>query len=382
MEGGKMTARYFYLSYAHSPPLAGSRLDSSKPDERVREFFQDLSQAVNQRASTSRGLAPGFIDLQAQSGEEWKKALVRALGEAEVFVPLYSPGYLARSWPGREWACFVQRLESAGLADPLRRFAPVLWVPLPGGAGPRGLQAAVDLVPIGAPRGADRAYRENGLLAMRRLRPYRKWCQLITEELAGRIVRLAEDEGIGPSPAPDIETIESAFAADAEVPVLALVVVAPEGSELADYGRMAGEQLDFAVRVTGMGAVDTDLLSRNPVLVVIDPSYLGDAKMRARFDKFAAGLPPWSVPALGPGPAAEVGPSLSKMMQTKSRVARRAMDGVNSLAELATLLPFLVAEAGREYLRLGPVDRPARQPDFRPRLAGRGWAASPMSFEE
>jgi len=113
-----MTARYFYLSYAHSPPLAGSRLDASTPDEWVREFFQDLSQAVNRRASPERGLAAGFIDLHVPSGQEWKETLVRALGEAEVFVPLYSPGYLSRSWPGREWACFAQRIEADATVHP------------------------------------------------------------------------------------------------------------------------------------------------------------------------------------------------------------------------------------------------------------------------
>jgi hypothetical protein len=377
-----MTARYFYLSYAHSPPLAGSRLDASTPDEWVREFFQDLSQAVNRRASPERGLAAGFIDLHVPSGQEWKETLVRALGEAEVFVPLYSPGYLSRSWPGREWACFAQRIEADGIADPLRRFTPVLWVPLPAGAEPRGMRAALDLVPVGAPDGASIAYRDNGLLAMRRLQPYRKWYYEITDELADRIVRLAEDDYIGPSPAPDIETTESAFAAGAAVPVLAVVVVAPKGSELAEYGQMAGEQLDFAVRVTSMEAVETEMLARNPVLVLIDPSYLSDAKIRATFDAFAAELPPWSVPALGPGPAAEVSPSLGKMMGTKSRTARRALAGVGSLTEFAGLLPFLVAEAGREYLRLGPVDRPTPRPEARLRLAGRGWAPSPISFKE
>jgi hypothetical protein len=377
-----MTARYFYLSYAHSPPLVGSRLDASTADGWVREFFQDLSQAVHQQASADRGLAPGFIDLDAPSDQEWKKALVQALGEAEVFVPLYSPGYLSRSWPGREWACFAQRIETSGLADPLRRFAPVLWVPLPAGAEPRGLGAAMNLVPRGFPGEAVSVYRENGLLAMRRLQPYRKWYQLITDELAARIVQLAEDSYIGPSPAPDIDMVESAFTAGASVPLLVVVVVAPDGSNLTEYGRMAGEQLDFAVRVVGMGTASTDLLANNPVLVLIDPIYLGDAKIRASFDAFAAELPAWSVPALGPGPVAEVSPPLSKVMGTKSRVARRALSGVNSFSEFAALLPFLVAEAGREYLRLGPVDRPAPQPSARLRLVGRGWAASPMSFKE
>jgi hypothetical protein len=381
-----MTARYFYLSYAHSPPLAGSsppparrRQDAGPPDENVRGFFQDLSQAVDRRASADRGLAPGFIDLQVPAGPGWKDALVRALGEAEVFVPLYSPGYLSRSWPGREWACFAQRVEAAGIADPLRRFEPVLWVPLRADGEPRGLQAALDLVPAGAPEGAATVYRQNGLLAMRRLNPYRKWYQMITDELAGRIVRRAEQDYLGPSPAPDIETMESAFAAGMAAPVLALVVVAPEDSPLAEYGRMAGEQLDFSVRATGLEAAHAGLLARNPVLVLIDPSYLADAGTRAAFDEFAAALPPWSVPGLGPGPAAGVSHSLTKIMSTKSRTVRRALRGLSSMTELSALLPFLVAEAGREYLRLGPLDRPAQRPEARPRLVGRGWAASPMS---
>jgi hypothetical protein len=378
-----MTARYFYLSYAHSPPPAGPRLDASEPDQWVREFFQDLSRAVNRQASANRGgLAPGFIDIQVGSGPEWKETLMCALEEAEVFIPLYSPEYLSRSWPGREWACFAQRIEAAGIADPLGRFAPVLWAPLPFGAEPRGLQAALDLVPVGAPDGAASAYRENGLLAMRRLQLYRKWYHLIIDELAVRIVRLAEDDYIGPSAAPDIETIESAFAACTTVPVLAVVVVAPKGSELAEYGRIAGERLDFAVRVAGIEAKGTELLARNPVLVLIDPSFLSDAEIRAAFDAFIAELPPWSVAALCPGQEAEVSTSLGKMVRTKSGIARRTLAGAGSLTEFAALLPFLIAEAEREYLRLGPVDRSASRPEARPRLAGPGWAASPMSFKE
>lgn len=379
-----MTARYFYLSYAHSPPLAGSRLpaqpadEAPPPDELVRGFFQDLSQSVDRLASAERPLTPGFIDLQVPSVLEWKDTLVQALGEAEVFVPLYSPGYLSRSWPGREWACFAQRVEAAGIADPLQRFAPVLWVPLPADGEPRGLQAALDLVPASAPEDAATVYRKNGLLAMRRLVPYRKWYQMITDELAARIVRLAEQEYMGPSPAPDIDTMESAFAAGTAVPVLALVVVAPEDSPLAEYGQRAGEQLDFSVRVAGMEAAHTDLLAHHPVLVLIDPSYLADADTRATFEDFAAALPPWSVPGLGPGPAAGVSHSLAKITSSKSRTVRRALRGLNSMTELSALLPFLVAEAGREYLRLGPLDRPER-PEGRPRLVGRGWAASPMS---
>ena len=67
MEGSRMTARYFYLSYAHSPPLAGSRIDASTPDEWVREFFQDLSRAVNRRGSTERGLAASSLPARSKT---------------------------------------------------------------------------------------------------------------------------------------------------------------------------------------------------------------------------------------------------------------------------------------------------------------------------
>jgi len=80
-----------------------------------------------------------------------------ALSTAEVFVPLYSPGYFARSWPGREWASFERRMTDSGVQNPLERFAPVLWIPLPPGHDETGLTEALEL---GA--GQD-GYAENGL---------------------------------------------------------------------------------------------------------------------------------------------------------------------------------------------------------------------------
>ena len=55
---GRRRGSYFYLSYAHSPPLAGN-LDAD-PDQWVRRFFRDLTAAVAAWPRRIRGSRPGF----------------------------------------------------------------------------------------------------------------------------------------------------------------------------------------------------------------------------------------------------------------------------------------------------------------------------------
>ena len=98
----KVRGRYFFLSYAHSPPLDGS-LEEDQPDppnEWVRTFFRNLTDAVQLRASPSASLAPGFFDQQIPLGSDWKAVLSDALGTAEVFVPLFSPTTSPSPGPG------------------------------------------------------------------------------------------------------------------------------------------------------------------------------------------------------------------------------------------------------------------------------------------
>src|SRR5580658_9813199 len=145
---------YFFLSYAHFPPLDGSLEESQpdQPDEWVRTFFRDLTEAVQGHASQPPPAVPGFLDQEIPVGSDWKAVLSDALSTAQVFVPLFSPDYITKSWPGREWAAFEQRMKSAREADPLARFAPVLWIPLSAGQQPRGLWEALDLAPTAAAR--------------------------------------------------------------------------------------------------------------------------------------------------------------------------------------------------------------------------------------
>jgi hypothetical protein len=264
--GQRHGSKYFYLSYAHSPPLSGSQ--HSDPDQWVHSFFEDLTASVTRIASPGSGVDPGFFDQDVTPGSDWKATITQALGSAQVFVPLYSPSYFARSLPGREWACFQQRLIRVGIEDPVSRFAPVLWIPLPGERDRPGLREALAIGP------AEEAYSETGLRALLRLRPYRTVYQTVVDRVAEQVVRLAERDPVAPSAVPDIDEVQSAFDAEAAAAVFTVAVAAPVSSalaadhdlasysqtgpswkpfspsqeiSLAAYATRVAEQLDFAV---------------------------------------------------------------------------------------------------------------------------------------
>jgi FxsC-like protein len=400
---GRRRGSYFFLSYAHPSPLAGTR--QSDPDPWVRRFFDDLKASVAGHAAPRTELDHGFFDQNIRTGANWKVSLTQALGTAEIFVPLYSPAYFARSWPGREWACFRGRLDLAGLEDPMRRFAPVLWIPLPKDQDPPGLPAAM-AVGSGEPE-----YAENGLRALLRLSPYRDAYRVVVDRLARRIVELAEDAPVGPSAVPDIDETESAFGDDGSLG-LAVAVAAPTAGAL-PAGRDAGrygetgedwrpfreeqelpltayaedvaERLDFAAEVIDIGRrnrlVDQhgDRLGDGPGIVLIDPWFAatrdGPAVLRTVF----AGLPSWVLPLIvldtpDDGRTARLAEDVRTILVAARAIpteaARRATDGVGSLKEFLSIMPVLIAEAERQYLRHGPVGPAARPASPRGGLRG------------
>jgi FxsC-like protein len=384
---------YFFLSYAHFPPLAGTLVEgmADPPDEWVRMFFRDLTEAVKLSASSPPS-APGFFDEEIPVGSDWKAELSQALGTAQVFVPLFSPDYLTKSWPGREWACFERRMKSAGISDPLHRFAPVLWVPLPANQRPEGLQEALDL----APDVASSAYRENGLRALLALTPYRRWYEMIVRRLADRVVELAEQTPTEPS-AVDIDQVESKFSNDANLAAFVIVVAAPtapdlpEGSDsmayspavqawrpfdqqqlsLSEYAQVIAEQLGFAVKVIGIEKAMDGF--GEPGVILIDPRYLADAEGLNMFRRFARRLQSWMLPVMVTDPYAEnwarqVRIALEGSKISESEPARRGLEGVTSLREFVNLMPFLVAQAEREYIRHGLIQPSVARAGTRPRL--------------
>lgn len=126
---------------------------------------------------------------------------------------------------------------------------------------------------------------------------------------------------------------------------------------LAEYARQVAERLDFDVRV-GAVRVAEDAAGRRPGIVLIDPALAADENGRVTL-RSVAEIPRWVLPLLILSPsrdqrtrelAAKVRAILNAdELPTES--ARRGAAGVESLGEFVSIIPVLVAEAERQYLR-------------------------------
>ena len=391
MTSGETGARYFFLSYPRLPPLPpvpGADV-ADPPDEWVRAFYRDLAAATAAQA-TARPLRPGFLDLgtlpDMPAGER-RAALVEALSSAAAFVPLLAPEYLRRSWPGREWASFERRVERGGVADPMQRFVPVLWVPLAPGEQPPGLAMALSLAPGAGP------YAENGLRALLRMTRYRGLYLRIVREIAARVVSLAEESPLAPSSARDPEHAESELGKEAKGLAFAVVVAAPGGvageerdTRLAAYAGLVAERLGFVVARPEFEKCG-EIFRRAPGVVLIDPRGFADAHTRGELRTTVGDLPSWVVPVIGGEDHGTGETTAIRILVEKAYnpgtyrpdTVRRALRGTDSLREFIQLMPFVISHAEREYLRHGPIQRSVSGHAFRPRLAGgRGFAPLPV----
>jgi FxsC-like protein len=393
---------YFFLSYAHSPAIAD--YPEADPDRWVRTFFRDLVVAVRRHASLQPALIHGFIDQQIPPGSD-KESVRQALRTAQVFVPLYSAAYLAKSLPGREWACFRQRMEEAGLAEPQRRFVPVLWAPLPETQDPPGLREALEL-------DADKpGYADNGLRALLKISSWQDSYQAMVNVLGQRIAGLAEDSPIKPSEVQDIDKMKSPFT-PGPLGVMTIEVAAPTARSiaeahnpggygesspewrpfprqdltLAEHARQVVERRDFKAEVSGIMTAHDPLTSK-PGIILIDPWFIANKTGRSALESAAKNLPRWVLPLLildQPGDARtqELADQVRSILRTAHALptesSRRGARGVSSLDSFFSMISVLVTEAELQYVRYrsGRIPSP---PSNRPSLSQHAQSAGPVS---
>lgn len=396
-DGSQGPATYFFLSYAHTAPLDGE--ERAPTDSWVSKFFNDLSGAVRSALpSADRREQVGFFDGLLKAGDDWKERIAGELGAAEVFVPLCSPSYFAMSWPGREWSCYASRLAGRSDAEVRQHILPVLWTPLsraqrtPDGLDPREL----------APDCTE--YVENGLRALRMLTMYRESYESVVSLLAERIVCAAHEYPLGPAAVRPLDSFTSAFRTEGAAVDFAVAVAAPtlssapqgrdsrpygdvstdwrpfgdrERLRLAEYAATTAERLDFSTVV--LAAPEAERLhDSTPAVVLIDPWIAergaDDEQVTALRRLFEGDRRRWTLPlAVLDSADAQSGKERERLLGYLERVldragaltseaARRGARGVTSIEEFATVLPVMVTEAERQYIKHSSDFRRAETP--------------------
>jgi FxsC-like protein len=386
---------YFFLSYAHSSPLP-DHSDSDRPndpDHWVRVFYGDLHRRVRQVATPPPGWEIGFIDDELSPDTDWKARLAAALGATEVFVPLYSPGYLNRAWPLSERKAFDQRLRSARRDSASGHVQPLLWIPVQ--SDPDHPEVAeARLLGVEAPD-----YARHGLRALCMLRSYQDQYKSVVDRLAREIVRVAEQDRLGRSRAPAPSGVASAQTN--ETPIV-LSVLAPEqdntGTQRSSdwygptatawrpFGPVQAQPLiDYVVNVVEQSGLPARVVEREeefrlfehyPGIVFVDPWILdtpgGRERLRGALDLLGAWVTivivtnqadPEYVPR-----GAELSHEVAGMLGAAGidqEDGSRRVTFAHDVEEFVPMTRMLVVRTRRAYLRYGDTF-PPKGPSIEP----------------
>ena len=120
---------YFFLSYARTPKRDPA--DRDNPDRWVHKLYRDLCDEILQMTDVQPAEA-GFMDVENKVGAEWSPALISAIKNCRVFVPLYSRRYFESDNCGREWFAFARRevTHRARGGERVDAIVPALWTRL------------------------------------------------------------------------------------------------------------------------------------------------------------------------------------------------------------------------------------------------------------
>ncbi|MEV7322598.1 TIR-like protein FxsC [Streptomyces sp. NPDC093970] len=345
---------YFFLSYAHTPRSAP---DEGGTDRWVDLLFRDLSANVMELTTLESGARAGFMDRDMTLGSHWSMEISEALADCRVFVPLYSPRYFRSQLCGQEWYAFVRRHPQA-----VQAIVPALWVPMPGGLLP---PIAASLQFMHADFGTE--YADEGLYGLIKLRYLRDEYERAVYELAKRIVEVARSVQLPVTGPLDVLQVPSAFEQRTEEHTLTVVPVTSEPLEWSPYGGSVS-LVSLAVELArGLGLVtsvqrftDPPPAGR-PVLLLIDPSTLGDPTVGDRLRRWdaEAGHRTTAIVAVSPTdrePAwdsSELGTVIPRILRQSRATSRAAVSGVGDLSSFREAFSVL-----------------ARRTTPRPRLSG------------
>jgi FxsC-like protein len=148
-----------------------------------------------------------------------------------------------------------------------------------------------------------------------------------------------------------------------------------EPRPLAFYAAEQVEQLDFAASVSSVGAVP-QVPTHHPGVVLIDPWFVATDEGAETLTALLASMEQWVLPILvdaAPGNprkaefAARARDIVRSTGPLGTEPARAAAQGITTLSDFVSLMPRLVAEAERRYLRYSSKPRPKQS---RPSLGG------------
>src|SRR5262249_50432130 len=211
---------WFFMSYARADDKQGE-------EELIREFYDDLKNAVSIRV-TDQSLPVAFLDqANLQPGDSWPEEIGNALRSCYIFIPIMTARYFTREYCGKEWAIFDHRRKKIGGANLPPLIIPVLWVPPVEGPLPdyaTELHAAFDpQIVQESERPSLDDYAKYGLyhVAKRKKGTHTGVYDAIVTKLATRVIKASKEHPLPPlaaSELPPLKTAPNRFAADQQPP--------------------------------------------------------------------------------------------------------------------------------------------------------------------
>jgi FxsC-like protein len=380
----------------------------------VAKFYNELCKYILNFCALPAGRRVGFIDHDLRPGNVWPWTLSRALATCHVFVPLYSQRFFASAECGKEWWAFSVRMahQAAREARPIEAIVPVIWTPV----DPSLLPEAARMIHFNH-RDLGHLYATEGLFTLSQLDSdagYNTAYRRAVLGLARRIVDVAQRLEVAPWQPRDYATLENAFrtahTSDPGERRLRITVIAPSRDDLpngrggSSYGRspldwnpfrpdsrrpLAEHASDLA-RSLGYQAVVCDLNGRDatvsdcdppgePEILLVDPWATLHPECRRALARFNSADQPWVQLMIPLNVKDEETANARQMLRDSveelfriklslGTTAGRALRNVLSLEDFSEVLPLIVSEAARQYLRCAEAFPPGGAPVKKPQV--------------